>query len=258
MDSKSNSDPLSHARPEEVDSRSASPIAPILLSTAASLETKHADNDDATLAQMYHRIEQLTSLFQFSPSLARRAIEAVGCTNDVTAAYNWILDEGLAEDKGGPIVPKTDCPHVGFHVKVRPEDIMIRNVCGYHVEEGKGVDIPYNFTQLADAKSEVYEKDGVGCPPGENWICLECSAIRCSRYVNGHCKAHWERTKRNVLRCHNEDINITGADVGHCIAASLVDLSIWCYECNAYLAHPDLNKILERLQQLKFGEASEV
>ena len=40
---------------------------------------------------------------------------------------------------------------------------------------------------------------------------------------------------------------------GHCIALSLEDLSVWCYECNAYLVHDDLTTLVKQFEQAKFG-----
>ena len=45
---------------------------------------------------------------------------------------------------------------------------------------------------------------------GENWICLVCQAIYCSRYVKEHMVIH---------SAENE---------GHIIALSFSDLSVWC------------------------------
>jgi hypothetical protein len=60
--------------------------------------------------------------------------------------------------------------------------------------------------------------------------------------VNGHGLVHWQDTK-------SQD----PAGVGHCIAASLADLSVWCHVCSAYLRHPDIEPLTEMLEQLKFN-----
>mmetsp|Transcript_8016 Transcript_8016/g.12243 ORF Transcript_8016/g.12243 Transcript_8016/m.12243 type:complete len:559 (+) Transcript_8016:400-2076(+) len=91
------------------------------------------------------------------------------------------------------------------------------------------------------------QEDGL-CPPGENWVCLHCGAVRCSRYVNSHSMVHYDETK-----ARDED----GDGAGHCIVASLGDLSVWCHECNAYLRHPRLDPLIEKLEQLKFGDEGE-
>lgn len=50
----------------------------------------------------------------------------------------------------------------------------------------------------------------------ECWVCLHCAAAGCSRHVAGHCSAH-------------------AAAARHALALSLSDLSVWCFECDAYL-----------------------
>ena len=42
---------------------------------------------------------------------------------------------------------------------------------------------------------------------------------------------------------------------GHCVAVSLADLSVWCYECNAYLRHSSLEVLTEYLEEVKFWMA---
>ena len=42
---------------------------------------------------------------------------------------------------------------------------------------------------------------------------------------------------------------------GHITAASLADLSVHCYACAAYVEHPRLTPLMQRLSALKFGEA---
>ena len=50
---------------------------------------------------------------------------------------------------------------------------------------------------------------------GENWLCLMCSMVYCSRYVNSHMVAH------------------NAEEPGHMIALSYSDISVWCYECDS-------------------------
>jgi len=96
----------------------------------------------------------------------------------------------------------------------------------------------------------------LSCPIGENWICLECGALMCSRYANGHAKLHYEDTKEeeNAAAAAADGGEVGGEAVGHCIAVSLADLSVWCYECNAYLHHPKLNVLTKHLEKIKFGK----
>jgi len=118
------------------------------------------------------------------------------------------------------------------------------------------------------------------CNGKENWLCVQCGLLLCSRYERGHAKLHWEDTKSaelednttmmsppsSSLLNNNEsnDGNATAAissigdkkeATGHCIAISLADLSVWCYECNAYLHHDSLVGLMKRLEALKFGSS---
>jgi len=202
--------------------------------SAASVATSDAcfDDADATIAQVLHAMDQLTSVFQFTHEEAQDAINAVG--PDVTLAYNYILDQG-GEDKGGAIVPIKNCPHLSEHAVLNVSSIKYENVCGHFREEQhQNQNLRPNDNEgkgKGRMKSEYIE--GGKCPSGENWLCLHCGVVRCSRYVNGHCKDH-------------------AVESGHCIAVSLEDLSAWCYQCSAYLTHPSLDGTLQKLESLKF------
>lgn len=63
---------------------------------------------------------------------------------------------------------------------------------------------------------------------GENWLCLSCSGVYCSRYVKEHMVAH------------NQTSN-------HPITFSYSDASVWCYSCNAYIDLPALRAISNAL-----------
>jgi len=58
----------------------------------------------------------------------------------------------------------------------------------------------------------------------ENWVCLQCKYIGCSRYVKSHLLAHNEVEK-------------------HPIALSFADFSYWCYECDSYVTSKYLNHV---------------
>mmetsp|Transcript_8806 Transcript_8806/g.26384 ORF Transcript_8806/g.26384 Transcript_8806/m.26384 type:complete len:629 (-) Transcript_8806:91-1977(-) len=206
---------------------------------------------DATIAQALQAVEQLTSVFGFDMEVASDAVSHVG--PDVTAAYNWILDTGAGEDHGGPIIPRIDCPHISLHMRVTPDMLCIEQPCGHFREEGEGSDRGVG----KGCAKDVTDAEG-SCPQGENWICLECGATRCSRYVNGHALSHWEMTRELALKKKNQGVEDGNDGAGHCIAVSLADLSVWCYECNAYLKHPKLSNVTKHLENLKFGSEDEV
>mmetsp|Transcript_43001 Transcript_43001/g.69769 ORF Transcript_43001/g.69769 Transcript_43001/m.69769 type:complete len:121 (+) Transcript_43001:190-552(+) len=112
------------------------------------------------------------------------------------------------------VTPKTDCPHV------------------HSLDPGS---FPSGLTT-----SEPCETCG---DRSENWICLSCFHVFCSRYVNAH------------LLAHNE------AQPEHPIALSFSDLSLWCFSCDSYISNPSFQPILDMLhpiviKRLTSGETS--
>ncbi|CAN6338421.1 unnamed protein product [Urochloa humidicola] len=74
--------------------------------------------------------------------------------------------------------------------------------------------------------------------PAENWLCLICKDVLCSRFINKHMLCHYQET-------------------GHCLALSFSDLSVWCFACDSYLdvqAILQLRPVYEVAHLLKFGE----
>ncbi|KAF6170636.1 hypothetical protein GIB67_020198 [Kingdonia uniflora] len=73
----------------------------------------------------------------------------------------------------------------------------------------------------------------------ENWLCLCCKDVLCSRFVNKHMLEHYQESD-------------------HCLALSYSDLSVWCFSCDAYLDAQvilQLRPVYEIAYLLKFGEA---
>jgi histone deacetylase 6 len=68
----------------------------------------------------------------------------------------------------------------------------------------------------------------------ENWICLSCYQVYCSRFVNGDMSAHHEATK-------------------HPMALSFSDMSVWCYVCDSYVHNELLMKAKELAYESKFN-----
>ncbi|CAB9509267.1 Histone deacetylase 6 [Seminavis robusta] len=194
---------------------------------------------DESLARKWAALEQLTQVYGFEAGAAKQAIEV--CGPDVEAACAFILDSGLGQDQGGPVVPIDNCPHLQDHVKISASGVddsfsPSSTCCSYTTTAE-------STTGGATGKAKADVDDTGMCPSKENWFCLECGVLRCSRYVNGHGLMHWEETKKS---------NADSPAVGHCVALSLSDLSVWCYHCGAYVTHPSLNPILKRMEELKF------
>ncbi|KAH6767067.1 histone deacetylase-like protein [Perilla frutescens var. hirtella] len=73
--------------------------------------------------------------------------------------------------------------------------------------------------------------------PDENWLCLCCKDVLCSRFVNKHMLDHYQNEHHNL-------------------ALSYSDLSVWCFSCNAYLdaqVIQPLRPAYETAYILKFG-----
>eukprot|EP01116_Phalansterium_solitarium_P010471 TRINITY_DN2528_c0_g1_i1.p1 TRINITY_DN2528_c0_g1~~TRINITY_DN2528_c0_g1_i1.p1 ORF type:complete len:497 (+),score=55.70 TRINITY_DN2528_c0_g1_i1:502-1992(+) len=103
----------------------------------------------------------------------------------------------------GAVYPRRDCPHVD------------------RIQQPSG-----NIDLSASC---------AGCQAtGENWACLTCYQVNCSRYVNGHNLAHFQAT-------------------GHPICLSFSDLSFWCHECQDYIVADILTPVYLAAHINKFG-----
>ncbi|KAL5014978.1 hypothetical protein ScPMuIL_009248 [Solemya velum] len=69
----------------------------------------------------------------------------------------------------------------------------------------------------------------------ENWICLVCYEVYCSRFVNEHMLLH---------SVSNE----------HMMVLSFSDLSVWCYPCENYVTNEIVQPMINHAHQSKFGE----
>lgn len=130
-----------------------------------------------------------------------------------------------ALDVGGAVVPKFDCPHVRT-----------------------------NYAKcIVDAKlDEATENSGLTHPcrvchsQKENWMCLSCGDIFCSRYVEGHCEDHWM-----------SHLEVSGSEskATHSLCLSFTDLNVWCYVCGAYIKDPTIIDTLYKAESVKFGRS---
>jgi NAD-dependent deacetylase sirtuin 2 len=221
-----------------------SPAAPAAASATVS---------DATIAECFQAVETLTTMFGFDHSVANQAVDAVG--TDITTCYNYILDQALAKDGGGSVYPIDNCPHITQHVQLTlsslpiifQETRMMRLPCCISPIHNTATTTATTTSaptttnknnKKGGLKGEV-ASDGTKCPLGENWLCLACQNIYCSRYINGHCVQHWK-------------------DCGHCIGVSLADLSVWCHECQSYIKDKErIQPLLAKLEEIKFDDSHE-
>ena len=218
-------------------------------------------SDDVTIAEAYQAIETLTVLYGFSLEAASAAVEHVTNTQTkgsdlVALCCDYILDQGLGIDAGGAIAPIANCPHVIADGKdssgenddkawgcicVTAEKVpetIFDSPCQYFDEVSNQ---PKKKTTGGFKDDTEYSSEGdkPSCPKGENWWCLKCGGIYCSRYVNGHGVQHYKQ--------HPE----------HCVMVGLADLSVWCHKCGSYLEthhNQRLSSMLQRLQDIKFRD----
>jgi NAD+-dependent protein deacetylase SIR2 len=106
------------------------------------------------------------------------------------------------------VVPKRDCPHI-LEIDV--------------------LDIKDRFD------AEKFSTPCGVCGDGsENWFCLSCETVLCSRFVNAHMAQHNESTQ-------------------HPVAFSYTDASFWCYDCESYITNPDLQVFAMKFSTIKHG-----
>eukprot|EP01080_Neovahlkampfia_damariscottae_P008541 gene8541-365_t len=126
------------------------------------------------------------------------------------------MSSNEANSFGFAVMVKTDCPHLEQHV---------------------------NF-DLVDNNSTLQKKLSDPCSycdsKEENWMCLKCGDVCCSRYVNGDMKKH-------------------GTEKNHNVGISFSDMSVWCYECNEYIDNKESNfqKLLQIIKDSKFPPENE-
>lgn len=109
------------------------------------------------------------------------------------------------------VSPKEDCPH---------EDLLDFQAIASHLikEKLKAACKDCNATH-------------------ENWMCLLCYDVFCSRYSNSH------------MVKHNES-------KGHQLAQSFADGSFWCYSCDSYVYSKNFHTLAIKFSTIKFPEST--
>lgn len=195
---------------------------------------------DEELARRMQTIDTLVNVFGFDYAVAEQAYDAVSSsdTNDISAYYNYILDQGLATDAGGPVIPIDDCPHLP------PTDLNTSTTISKSLFSSpcSGAFVDLDTKPSACPKVVDPAKDGLSCGlTTENWLCLSCGKLFCSRYQASHCYQHYQHETK------------------HAVHVSTVDLSVWCHSCQAYLSTNTgatgrvLQGFMSDLEKLKHG-----
>jgi len=140
---------------------------------------------------------------------------------------------------GFAVTVKHDCPHIGPLAALR---------------EPPTLDEAQAMLAAPCARCE---------DPSENWVSVASGKIMCSRYVNSHMLEHAEATgkaSREAAAPGPEGVGDgtkpadgSPATVHECVAISFSDLSVWCFQCDAYCASEQTQRWLRVLHDVKFG-----
>lgn len=124
---------------------------------------------------------------------------------------NIAIEVTVEGQTGFAVTPKTDCPHV--------KDSYVSNL----------------DTAMSSLKQTLLTSGCRDClNTQENWVCLVCELVFCSRYINGHMNQHFNDSK-------------------HDVAFSLSDGSFWCYGCECYIINQKMEYMQAKFSFLKFG-----
>ncbi|CAD8197857.1 unnamed protein product [Paramecium octaurelia] len=128
--------------------------------------------------------------------------------DQIADGFQIVLDGGQV---GYAVQPKEDCPHF------QQQDLHEL----------------MKFTE--QHRNTLFSQPCVQCgDASENWTCMHCREIHCSRFVNSHMVEHNKKS-------------------GHQIVLSLTDLSLWCYECSSYITNYLISKASKLLSSIKFN-----
>ncbi|EDQ88423.1 uncharacterized protein MONBRDRAFT_8876 [Monosiga brevicollis MX1] len=146
---------------------------------------------------------------------------AMGVAADAAARASDDVGVAVALDSGYfAVEPKRDCPHVA----------LVRPMLEFELE------------------SPCCDCGHVG----ENWVCLACSTVRCSRYINGCMLKHYEDSRGTLPPSLPLPPALRAS--GHAVAFSFSDFSFWCFECDSYVESPALRPIKRGATVMRFGE----
>ena len=132
-------------------------------------------------------------------------------------------NDGLLEPQTGFTVrPKLDCPHYTEYLSSR--------------------DLIDNLARTLESLRVAGSIQGtcISCnEERENWMCLGCGEIFCSRFSNGHMVEH-----------------NTGTPTHRC-ALSFSDASVWCYDCDSYINSTAIRHLVQAFGCIKFPDSAE-
>jgi len=130
-------------------------------------------------------------------------------------------------DLGGAIYPSKCCPHVLGSLNLKTAA---------------------TFSVLTES---LVNPCGECDSTKENWMCLSCGLVSCSRYQNSHGEAHW--LEKMCSASADSALAPSLSPDTHCLALSFSDLNVWCYECGSYIKHSALIPLLVEAEATKFA-----
>ena len=112
--------------------------------------------------------------------------------------------------------------------------------------------IKYNsFLPIDEFKKISFENLKCECcsEANEIWVCITCGKSYCGRYINNH------YYNNHYLK-----------DKSHSICISMLDLSVWCYQCmtsgfedpGSYIESPISSEYVKTISDFKFGDSTTI
>ena len=145
--------------------------------------------------------------------------------NDNVSSINTLstTTDNTDTDIGFEIIPLSYCPHCTDTISIDHSSNLSSSSSSSSSSSTSSSSATTNLTLNSSLSLSLLQNNVNELPActmchdtKENWICLICANIGCSRYVAGHGTDHYQQTN-------------------HSIALSYSDMSIWCYECENYL-----------------------
>jgi len=158
--------------------------------------------------------------------------EALGWKEDLEnlAKSSMVLAQDANDEISNVLVDETEDMRPIVVVEKDKADVPTEDVLEVNLEENFGFAVvPLTWCPHLETVSDSIKVD-VSAPcekcleTKENWVCLACNAVACSRYAKNHMVDHNQRTE-------------------HQMVLSYSDLSVWCYGCDSYVNNEKLERV---------------
>jgi len=155
------------------------------------------------------------------------------------------------------VEPSLNCPHFSSRDNLLPAEHWSGFVLGHTSSSTESGEQPAGEHPTVEFAEVACRDCG---DSSENWLCLGCGGVFCSRFVHGHMQAH-------VVSCSGEGLRPVASasssstvdpsstsSARHCLALSLSDLSCWCAACDCYVKSALMYPAQDMLYFAKFRE----